>query len=57
MQYSHEAQQLARAYIPFQKLGELFTPECALLHGTLFPELFQPYNEPEIATQWYTGKE
>ena len=43
MQYYHEARQLARAYIPFQQLGELFTPECALANGTAFLELHQPY--------------
>jgi len=43
MYYAHEVQQLARAYIPFQELGELFRPECALVHGTAFPELYQPY--------------
>ena len=43
MQFYHDALQLARAYIPFQTLGELFTPECALLHGTAFLNLYQPY--------------
>ena len=43
MQYNNESQQLARAYIPFQQLGELFTPECALVYGTAFLELHQPY--------------
>ncbi len=35
--------QLGRAYVPFQVLGEMFTPEQALMKGTLFPELYQPY--------------
>ena len=52
MQHYHEAQQLARAYIPFQIFGELYTPECALVHGTAFPELYQPY-ECEYAGYGY----
>ena len=43
MHYYHEAQQLARAYIPFQEFRELYSPECALTHGTVFPELSKPY--------------
>ena len=54
MQYYHETGQLARAYIPFQKLGELFTPDCALLHGTAFQNLYQPY-EYEYAGHGYRG--
>ena len=55
MQYYQEAGPLARAYIPFQKFGELFTPECALFRGTAFLNLFQPY-EREYAGYSY-GKE
>ncbi|NLY54887.1 MAG: spore coat associated protein CotJA [Firmicutes bacterium] len=35
--------QLGRAYVPFQVLGEMFTPEQALMKGTLFPDLYRPY--------------
>ena len=54
MQHDHETRQLARAYVPFQeRIGELYRPECALMHGTVFPELHQPY---EYAGNGY-GKE
>ena len=38
------------AYVPYQEYGELFTPEEASMHGTLFPELYIPWGEyvPEI---------
>jgi len=31
------------AYVPRQRLNEVFEPEVALKHGTLFPELVDPY--------------
>ena len=34
---------LAQAYIPSQILGEIYSPREALCNGTLFPELFMPY--------------
>ncbi len=34
---------LARAYIPFQIMNQVFTPSEALKKGTLFPELYRPY--------------
>lgn len=34
---------LAHAYIPFQVLGEVFSPSEALCKGTLFPKLNMPY--------------
>lgn len=37
--------QYAQAYVPFQTFGEVFPPEKALMHGTVFPELFQPYKK------------
>lgn len=40
---------LARAYVPFQKLCNLFTPEEALDKGTVFPELYSPYSKKEYA--------
>ncbi len=27
------------AYVPFQKLGRVYTPERAMMQGTIFPEL------------------
>ncbi len=27
------------AYVPFQQLGKLYSPEAALKNGTVFPEL------------------
>jgi len=35
--------ELARAYVPIQRLGQLYTPAQALETGTLFPELYRPY--------------
>ena len=35
--------ELARAYIPIQKLGRVYSPAQALEAGTLFPELYRPY--------------
>lgn len=35
--------ELARAYVPIQRLGKLYTPAQALETGTLFPELYRPY--------------
>ena len=33
----------AQAYVPFQTFGAVFSPEKALMHGTVFPDLYQPY--------------
>jgi len=38
-----ERSRLARAYVPMQKIGHMFCPETALRNGTVFPELFMPY--------------
>lgn len=35
---------LAAAYVPYQKLCNVFSPIEALKHGTVFPELFSPYD-------------
>ncbi len=35
--------QLAQAYIPFQQLNYIYQPEVALEKGTVFPELYMPY--------------
>lgn len=34
---------LARAYVPFQVMCKVYDPQTALVHGTVFPELFMPY--------------
>lgn len=34
---------LARAYVPFQIMDQIFSPTEALRKGTLFPELYEPY--------------
>lgn len=38
---------LARAYIPYQFMCEVFSPIESLAAGTAFPELFSPYNRLE----------
>jgi hypothetical protein len=35
--------QLAHAYVPWQNMGQVFSPAEALAYGTLFPELVMPY--------------
>ncbi|WP_291632541.1 spore coat associated protein CotJA [Clostridium sp.] len=35
---------LAAAYVPYQKLCTLFSPLEALKKGTVFPELYSPYD-------------
>jgi hypothetical protein len=34
---------LAAAYVPYQQLCTLLSPMEALKHGTIFPELYSPY--------------
>ncbi len=34
---------LARAYVPFQIMNQVYSPSEALEKGTLFPELYRPY--------------
>lgn len=34
---------LAHAYVPWQHLGQIFSPAEGLAHGTIFPELVSPY--------------
>lgn len=34
---------LAAAYVPYQRLCTLLSPIEALRHGTVFPELYSPY--------------
>ena len=40
---------LARAYVPFQRLCNLYNPKEALNKGTAFPELYSPYFKTEKA--------
>lgn len=35
--------ELARAYVPFQIMNQVFNQREALRRGTLFPELYMPY--------------
>lgn len=39
---------LARAYVPFQRLHQVYTPSEALEKGTLFSELYMPYDEEKM---------
>lgn len=34
---------IAMAYVPWQQWGEVFTGECGLYHGTVFPQLVKPW--------------
>lgn len=36
---------LAAAYVPYQKMCTIFSPIEALKHGTVFPELYSPYDK------------
>ncbi|SJZ30495.1 spore coat associated protein CotJA [Selenihalanaerobacter shriftii] len=42
LSYSHDSR-LAQAYVPYQMYDEIFYPEEALERGTLFPDLYFPY--------------
>ncbi|HEY9060815.1 MAG TPA: spore coat associated protein CotJA [Pseudobacteroides sp.] len=45
---SEEMPKLAHAYVPFQYMNCLYTPEVGLKRGTIFPELDRPYGvDPE----------
>lgn len=39
----YPALRLARAYVPWQKYGPLFSPSEGLEKGTIFPELYSHY--------------
>ena len=39
--------ELAQSYVPWQTMGETFTPEVGLKMGTIFPELVSPYSPGE----------
>lgn len=34
---------LAKAYVPFQIMNQVYNQQEALQKGTLFPELYKPY--------------
>ena len=38
---------LAHAYVPFQRFTKNYCPEEALKKGTLYPELWMPYQPGE----------
>ncbi|HHV63272.1 MAG TPA: spore coat associated protein CotJA [Firmicutes bacterium] len=42
--------ELARAYVPVQIYGERFSPAEALMRGTIFPELYRPYEPSRTST-------
>jgi len=42
-QSSSRDKNLARAYVPFQYMNQVYSPEEALRKGTIFPELYKPY--------------
>ena len=42
------------AYVPFQRLGRVYTPEKAMIQGTVFPELDITIGEYERGL--YDGK-
>lgn len=44
---------LARSYVPFQYMGEVYEPLEALKKGTLFPELYMPYMD--IMKRYYNS--
>lgn len=34
---------VAMAYVPFQQIGQIYTPESGLERGTIFPDLDKPF--------------
>ena len=38
---------LAHSYVPWQSYDDAFSPQEALMRGTLFPELFGVYKIPK----------
>ncbi|MBZ2176063.1 spore coat associated protein CotJA [Schnuerera sp. xch1] len=49
MNRNYRDMRLARAYVPFQRLNEVYDPKEALKRGTLFPELYMPYKRETMA--------
>lgn len=42
--YEEKGKELAQAYVPFQEFHGIYPPEECLKKGTVFPELFRPYD-------------
>lgn len=53
--------ELARAYVPFQKYCDILSPTNSLIRGTVFPELYKPYckkdKECKKCNPLFNGKE
>ncbi|MDD2446830.1 MAG: spore coat associated protein CotJA [Tissierellia bacterium] len=50
--------ELARAYVPFQIMNQVYNQQEALRRGTLFPELDKPYipnNRAQYGGRRYYG--
>lgn len=43
-EYRNSEYKLAHAYVPYQKMCQVYEPREALCKGTLFPELYMPYD-------------
>ncbi|MGN0293415.1 MAG: spore coat associated protein CotJA [Lachnospiraceae bacterium] len=43
-EYEHE-RSLAMAYVPYQQSGEIFGLSEAISKGTIFPELYKPFQK------------
>lgn len=50
IEFRPEAMQLARAYVPYQRWEQIYTPTEALMRGTVFPSLHQAGEN-----QWYSA--
>jgi hypothetical protein len=37
--------ELATAYVPYQVMNRIYEPMKALMKGTIFPELYRPYEK------------
>lgn len=48
-----EAEELASAYVPFQKIRFIYKPEESLRKGTIFPELYKPYKKKKEDCEKY----
>ena len=41
----NEHRELGQAYVPFQRADKIFKPEVGFIKGTVFPELYRPYEK------------
>ena len=41
----NEHRELGQAYVPFQQADKIFKPEVGFIKGTVFPELYRPYEK------------